>query len=135
MEIPRANMRPMPPDFPEAALTMNQRELMRRFKCRISVVRRWCSECGVDCRKRPLTEPPDGFLESAPSMTVKELCAYYQRGPNLIRRWLRENGVSAKNTRGHYVKHDLAEEIRICTTCPYPECRLVNHKSCKRIGV
>lgn len=63
MNTPRADIRSMPQDFPETAKTMNQRGLMKHYRCRHTTVLRWGAECGIDWSSHNLPlQPPDGFL-------------------------------------------------------------------------
>lgn len=117
-------MRPMPPDFPELARTMNQRELRQRYSCGTTIIRRWSRECGIDWSERYAPRPaPDEFTEIAPLHSVREMEKLYHCGGETIRRWLKETGVTQKNARGHYVKHNEADEIALCLTCPFPKCK------------
>lgn len=130
----RADFRPMPPDFPEYAAKMGVSALRERYKCGSPSVYRWYAECGVPVLAKIPAPPPEDFAELAPLHTVSELRRIYKRGGAIISRWQKETGVKARNGKRQHVKRDDMEEIQICMTCPYPECKLVNKERCGRIG-
>lgn len=122
MNIPRANLRPMPRDFPEYAAKLGVSGLRERYKCGNIAIRRWRQECGVPPLSNPPTPPPDDFAEIAPLHTVSELRRIYKRGGAIISRWQKETGVRAKNGRSRYRKHDKSEEIQVCLNCSELDC-------------
>ena len=53
IHIPIAKTRPAPQNFAEIAPKYMQTELRKMFNCGNETVKRWCLECGVECRKPP----------------------------------------------------------------------------------
>lgn len=73
---------------------------------------------------------PADFREVAPLHTMKEIQSIYRRGERTVRRWLAQTGVVHKNARSRILKHDTAEDIELCLTCPFDECR----EKCGRVA-
>lgn len=130
MNIPRANLRPMPRDFPEYAAKLGVSGLRERYKCGNIAIRRWRQECGVPPPSQTKIPPPDDFAKIAPSRTVPELKRHYGRGGGTIRRWASETGVRYKGARDKREKRNEAEEIALCLACPFPKCK----SNCGRVA-
>ena len=75
----------------------------------------------------PLPVPRD-FKKNAAVMTETALRRHYKRGDQTIRRWLIVSGVTpVKGKHGEkpwtFKQYDTPEEIRMCLSCAFPDCR------------
>lgn len=94
-----AQIREMPEDFAEVALTMTRHDLAVHYKTSNRKIQKWFRELGLHTRygkglpawnRRPV---PEGYAELAPKMSGNQLGQHFGTSYTVVMRWAEETGI------------------------------------------